>query len=219
MSNKAIYSITLIIGLYVAAQLIADVGATRFIQVGDVVAPGGVFIFALSFTLRDLIHKRLGIVFARAAIFAAVIINALLAFYFAFIGGLPVPGFYQYGPEWTAIFALVPSVVLGSMFAELISQNIDTQVYHWLWKRHNAPQWLRVLGSNVVALPIDSLVFSLGAFVIFPSFFGGSSLELGDALLRVASGQTIYKLLVAIISTPLTYLISEEPLLEEQQKA
>lgn len=211
--KKPIYTIVAVIGLFVACQLIADVGATRFVEIAGVVMPGGTFVFAVTFTLRDMIHKRLGKEWARAAILTAAALNLFMSLYFAFIGALPVPGFFAYGGEWSAIFALVPAIVFGSIIAEVVSGLVDTEVYHRWWQRFpNAPQWTRVLVSNAVALPIDTIVFSLAAFVILPAIFGGNSLSLGDALLRVASGQMLYKALVAFVSIPLIYTVPDEPI-------
>lgn len=213
MRKKTIYTIVGIVGLYVAAQLIADVAATKFIQIGNVVMPGGTLIFALSFTLRDVVHKRLGKEWARAAIISAAGLNILLAAYIMLVARLPWPGFYNYGEEWGAIFLIVPAVTIGSIVAEVVSGMINTEVYHRWWKRFPAlPQWTRVLSSNFVSLPIDSLVFSLLAFVLLPPVFGGDAMPFASALARVVGGQTLYKLAIAFVSMPLIYTVSERPL-------
>ena len=217
MNKKLIWIITAIVGAYVTAQLIADVGATRLIEINGVIMPGGTFVFALTFTLRDLIHKRLGKEWARAAIVAAAGANLFLAAYMGFIGSIPAPEFYQNAEAWTAIFAIVPAITLGSIAAELVSQLTDTEVYHFIWTRFpNAPQWVRVLASNLVALPIDTLVFTLLAFVFLPPLFGATAMPLGSVVARLAGGQIIFKAIVAIVSMPLIYLVSEKPLVEQE---
>lgn len=216
MKKPAIYTLVLIIGLYVACQLIADVGATRLLDIGGVVLPGGTFVFAVTFTLRDLIHKRLGREWARAAILTAAGLNVVMALYFAVIGGLPTAGFFALGAEWTSIFALVPAITFGSIIAEMVSGLVDTEVYQW-WRNRfgHLPQWTRVLASNAVALPVDSFVFGLMAFTILPILFGGESLPLDAAVLRIVSGQTLYKLVVTLVSLPLIYAVPEKPLSPE----
>jgi queuosine precursor transporter len=210
-----IWAIVSLVGLYIAFQLIADVGATRLVDIGGVVIPGGTFIFALSFTLRDMVHKRLGREWARAAVVVAVATNAILVLYFAAIAQIPTPVFYQYGSEWSAIFALVPSIMLASMAAEFISQMVNTEVYHWWWQRYPArPQWTRVLSSNCVSLPIDSLIFVTLAFAVLPLVFGGDTVPVGEALAGVIGGQALYKVAVAVASMPLIYLVSEKPLMD-----
>jgi len=76
---------------------------------------------------------------------------------------LPASDFYTLGETWSQVFTLLPAIVIASITAELVSELIDTEVYHWWWKtREGYPQWTRVAVSNAVSLPIDSLV-TIGA--------------------------------------------------------
>ncbi|RPI20385.1 MAG: VUT family protein, partial [Chloroflexota bacterium] len=55
--------------------------------------------------------------------------------------------------------------VLASIAADIISELVDTEIYHWFVTRVTTRfQWLRVLLSNGVSVPIDNLIFSAGAF-------------------------------------------------------
>ena len=215
MSKQAIRSIVLLIGTYVMAQAIADVGATKLVEIGGIVMPGGTFIFALTFTLRDMIHKRLGREWARTAVFAAAGLNVLLAVYLFIISRLPSPDFFALGEAWSAIFAIVPAITIGSIVAELCSELTDTEVYHfWKTRFPRAPQWSRVVASNFVSLPIDSIVFTALAFVLLPPLFGAESMPLSQAITRIASGQILYKAAVTVVSLPLIYTVEDKPLNE-----
>jgi queuosine precursor transporter len=209
MSNKT-NTIVFIIGLYVACQLIADVGATKMVQIGSVIMPGGTFIFAVSFVLRDMIHRKLGKAWAKSAIYMAALLNVIMVGYFWFISQLGSPVFYQYEQEWSAIFALVPSIVVASIVAEIISQLINTEIYHWWSNRFSSlPLWTRSVSSNVLSLPVDSVIFGSLAFTVLPLVFGGDSISLFNSIVMVAGGQTIYKIGVALVFTPLIYTVSD----------
>lgn len=212
MDRKVVWIIVTLVGAYVMAQLIADIGATKLVQIGNVVMPGGTFIFALTFTLRDMVHKRLGVQWARAAIWVAAGANIVMAIYLAAVGRLPSPDFYPF-VEWGAIFAIVPAITIGSIVAEIVSESTDTEVYHW-WRNRfpQFPQWTRVLASNAVALPVDSLVFTFLAFVLLPPLFGAESMPLGTAVGRLVSGQILFKAAVTVISLPLIYAVKDEPI-------
>lgn len=215
MSKQTIRAIVLLVGTYVMAQAIADIGATKLVEIGGVVMPGGTFIFALTFTLRDMIHKQLGREWARMTIFAAAGLNVLLAAYLLTISRLPSPDFFALGDAWRAIFAIVPAITIGSIVAELVSELTDTEVYHfWKTRFPRAPQWSRVIASNFVSLPIDSIVFTGLAFVLLPPLFGAEAMPLGGAITRVASGQILYKAAVTLISLPLIYTVKDKPLNE-----
>lgn len=215
MTKTVIRAIVLLVGTYVMAQAIADIGATKLVQIGGVVMPGGTFIFALTFTLRDMIHKRLGREWARAAIGAAAALNVLLAVYLFFISRLPSPDFFALGDSWNAIFAIVPAITIGSIVAELASELTDTEVYHfWKTRFPRAPQWSRVLASNFVSLPVDTVIFTLLAFVLLPPLFGAEGMPFGQAVARVVSGQILFKAAVTVISLPLIYTVEDRPLVE-----
>ena len=215
MSKTVIRAIVILIGTYIMAQAIADIGATKLIEIGGVVMPGGTFIFALTFTLRDMIHKRLGREWARMAIFTAAALNVLLAVYMLILSRLPSPDFFALGDSWNAIFAIVPAITIGSIAAELASELTDTEVYHfWKTRFPAAPQWSRVLVSNAVSLPIDSIVFTLLAFVLLPPVFGAEAMPFGAAVTRIASGQILYKAAVTVLSLPLIYTVKDIPIQE-----
>ena len=51
----------LIIALYIASQLIANTSAAKPVDLpGNITVPAAVFIYALAFTLIDLVNERLG---------------------------------------------------------------------------------------------------------------------------------------------------------------
>lgn len=209
MNKKTIWSVVLLVGFYIMAQLIADIGATKFVTVGPYVLPAGTFIFALTFTLRDLVHKRLGKEWAKVAIWTAAICNLALAAYLYLMTFLPAPAFFGLGDSWNAIFAIVPSITIASIVAELVSELVDTEIYSW-WtnKFPRAKQWTRVLVSNVVSLPIDSFIFATLAFVVLPKVFGGHE-ETFMLALGLTLGQTILKAVVTVVSLPGIYLVKD----------
>lgn len=215
MSKQTIRAVVLLVGTYIMCQAIADIGAPKLVEIGGVVMPGGTFIFALTFTLRDVIHKRLGKEWARQAIFAAAGLNVLLAVYLAAVSRLPSPGFFELGDAWGAIFALVPAITIASIVAEMVSQLTDTEVYQfWRNRFPRAPQWSRVVASNIVSLPVDSIVFTGLAFVLLPPLFGAEAMPLGAAVARIASGQILYKAAVTVLSLPLIYTVPDRQIVE-----
>lgn len=211
MTKRQVWTIVTLIGAYVVCQIIADVAATKFVELRGVVMPAGSIVFALTFTLRDMIHKRLGKEWARAAIVTAAGLNLFLSGYMWLMVKLPAPVWFGLSDAWGNIFALVPAITLGSICAEMLSELTDTEVYHF-WKSRfvNLPQWTRVAASNLVSIPLDSLVFSLLAFAILPPLFGSDGMSAWDAITRVTGGQVLYKSAVTLVSLPGIYLVKEK---------
>lgn len=212
LSRKALWTIVILVGGYILCQIIADIGATKMVQVGSYVLPGGTFIFAVTFTLRDIVHKKLGKEWARAAIVMAGVFNIVLALYLSLIARIPAPVFFGLAEAWDSIFAIVPSIVIGSIAAEVVSELVDTEVYHFVKVRMTDwPQWTRVLISNAISLPLDSFIFATLAFVLLPRIFGGEPAPFVVAL-QLMTGQIVWKALVTVVSLPGIYLVSEEPI-------
>lgn len=199
--KKPIYVITALLGSFIALQMIADITATKFVTIAGVTMPAGTFVFALVFTLRDMIHKQLGREWARAIIITAAAVNVAMAVYFIFTVQLPPAMWWQNQDAYATIMGIVPRIALASIVAELVSGMVDTEVYHRLI--HRIPerhQWARVLISNAVSLPIDSVVFGFVAFV-------GTEPLLG--ILAVINGQFVFKMAVTIVSLPLIYTVPQ----------
>lgn len=209
--RKFPWIITLLVGGYIFCQVLADIGATRLVSIGDYAIPGGTFVFAITFTLRDLIHKRLGREWARAAIVVAAGVNIIMALYLKWVAGMQTPVFIpaEVGEAWGNIFAIVPAIVVASIAAELVSEWTDTEVYHKVAGRFTGKaQFMRVLISNAVSLPLDSLIFGFLAFMILPPILGGGTHTMAETL-DIALGQIIFKAIVTVISLPAIYLVKD----------
>lgn len=154
-----------VIAAYVAAQMMADVLSLKIAWVAGFSVDAGTFIYPFTFTLRDIVHKMLGRAAARAVILAAGAINVVMAALFSFAAWLPPDPNWPLQGEFAAVLTPVWRIVVASIVAELISELTDTEVYHlWVTRVTRRFQWARVLISNSVSVPLDSLIFSWGAF-------------------------------------------------------
>ncbi|MHA2433796.1 MAG: queuosine precursor transporter, partial [Candidatus Thorarchaeota archaeon] len=171
------------------------------VQLGNVAIPAGTFIFALTFTWRDALHRRLGREWARAAIMVAGAANVTMALYFAFAISLPAASFWPNQEAFASVLGVVPRITVASIVAEVASEWIDTEVYHQL---RGLPRWVGVLGSNAVSLPIDSLIF------VGLAFGGTTPLAV---MFTVVWGQTLLKAVMTLLSLPVIYLVKQGPTL------
>jgi len=190
-----------VISLYIAAQLLSDIASLKITWIAGFSMDAGTFIYPLTFTIRDLVHKRLGKLAARKIIFLAAGVNLFMALFFHFIAWLPQDPAWGLGKEFSVILGPVWRIVLASIIAEVISELIDTEVYH-LWQSRITEkfQWMRVLSSNAVSIPIDSLIFCWGAFgFLLPH----------DVVWSIFFANVIVKGAVTIISLPSIYLVKE----------
>jgi queuosine precursor transporter len=186
---------SLLIGVYIACELIANITAAKPVTIFGLVAPGGVFIYALTFTLLDLLHERLGHKGVRVLVYTAFIANGLLAGYIALIAALPAPPFYTNQDAFIAVLGSTPRIVVASLTAYLISSLLDVEVYARLRQRFAASGWSRILLSNTVSTAVDSAVFVVIAFAgVMP-------------VMPLIVGQYAIKMAVTVMSLPLAWFI------------
>lgn len=204
--NRSATVVTVLAASYVAAQVLADVASLRIVEVFGVTMDGGTLIYPFTFTLRDLVHKVAGVTTARVLIFTAAGINVVMAGLFWAVAALPAD--MEVGPqlEFGAVLSPVYRIVLASIIAEILSELIDTEVYRrWVATFADRWQWGRVLASNAVAVPIDSVIFAVVAF--------GGVIPAG-AVVAIIWGNILVKGIVTGISVPWIYLVRaprEEP--------
>ncbi len=194
-------------GVYIFLQMAADIAAVKVIVLGKLVMDAGI-IYSLTFTWRDLIHKQLGKKAAQTAIILAGVINVIMVMYFIFVVKLP--------PEssWAAlggqkafefVFGIIPRIVIASILAEIVSELVDTEVYQWWVSRieKKKPQWLRVVVSNSISIPIDSVIFPVVAF------FGTLPLNI---LFIMMLSNILAKAVITALSFWMIYLVPEKPI-------
>ena len=186
---------------YCAAQMMADVLSLKIAWVAGFSIDAGTFIYPFTFTLRDLVHKLLGRSAARAVILAAGVINLVMAALFRFAAWLPPDPSWPLQREFAAVLTPVWRIVIASIVAELASEFADTEIYHvWVTRVTKRFQWARVLVSNSFSVPLDSLVFSWGAF-------GGQYAN--STVWSIFLSNVIVKGAVTLVSLPGIYLVPE----------
>jgi uncharacterized integral membrane protein (TIGR00697 family) len=197
-------------GLYLFFSLAGNIAATKVTYFGGLVMDAG-FIYSLTFTWRDLIHKQLGQKAAITTIWLSAAVNLLAALYFQLVVLLPAQtDWASAGGQiaWEFLFSLQMRIVLASILTALIAELIDTKVYQ-LWTRGGRekwPQWTRVFVSNSVSIPADSLMFPI---IAFAGVLGMEGLQ------QMVWTNIIVKALVTALVFWTIYLVPEKPIYEE----
>lgn len=187
---------------YIGSQMLADIGSLKIISLFGFIIDGGTFIYPITFTLRDLIHKQFGKKTAQSVILLAGAINVFMVLFFQFLIALPSDPSGFANAEFALVLGTVWRITLASIVAEVFSELIDTEAYHFfitkITKKH---QWGRVLFSNAISVPVDSLIFGLIAFV--------GSLPM-SIVWSIILSNIIVKGIITIVSLPLIYIVPEK---------
>ena len=162
----------------------------------------GTLIYPFTFTLRDLVHKTGGIKVARAVVITAAAANLFMAGLYWLVARLPpdmsVGSQLAFGqvlsPTWRLVFA--------SIVAQIASELVDGQVYQaWVNKVGHKFQWMRVLTSNSVSVPLDSALFCGLAFIGRMPFL---------VVVSIFWANVIVKGITTLVSLPWIYFVREK---------
>jgi uncharacterized integral membrane protein (TIGR00697 family) len=160
----------------------------------------GILPYPITFLVTDLISEIYG---KKAA--NRVVVSGIFASFFS-MGILLIAGLVPALPNspiddqtFNQVFALSPIAVLASMMAYLLAQFIDIRIYHF-WKNLTKGRhlWLRNNFSTFASQFVDTftVVGLLCAFGVLP----------WDAFVGLVISGVVFKILVALIDTPLLYL-------------
>lgn len=171
----------------------------------------GVLPWPIVFIMTDVVNDYYGV---RGVRFLTMLTAGLIAFAFLVMfvairiapAGFWITSSTQQGvPDMQAAFASIfgqgMNIILGSLTAFIIGQLVDAFSFRAI-KRFTGDKriWLRATGSTIISQLIDSVVVTYMAFWVLKDW----SFALCTALVITAYG---YKLLVALLSTPLVYLV------------
>lgn len=191
----------IVVASYIGAQMLADIASLKIGVVMGLAVDMGTFIYPITFTLRDVVHKVLGKRNAQTMVVSAGVINLFMAFYLTWVASVPGDPNWGLGESFSAILGPVWRIVLASIAAEVISELLDTEIYQWFVTRVSTRhQWARVVLSNSISIPIDSLIFTVGAF--------GGVLP-WDVVWQIFTFNMVVKFVVSIASIPLIYMVPD----------
>ncbi len=171
----------------------------------------GVLLWPLEFVITDIVNEYYGPRAVRRISYTAVVLiaYAFIMFYLAmkippadfWITSRQENGIPNMQDAFGGIFGQGMWIILGSMTAFLVSQIVDVTVFHRIKKATGEKWiWLRATGSTLISQLVDSFVVLFIAFKIG----NGWSWQL---VLAICLVNYLYKFTMAIILTPLIYLI------------
>jgi uncharacterized integral membrane protein (TIGR00697 family) len=206
-----------LITLFVVALATAQLTAAKVIALplpfglpvvgAEITLPGAALAYALTFLASDcyaeLYGRRATQVVVNVAFLANFLVLALVW------STLAAPGV---NPEISTAFetALAPAtgVVAGSLLAYVVSQNWDVFVFHAIRDRTGERLlWLRNIASTATSQALDTAIFVGVAFYAAPILLGTGEPFDPSLLLALGLGQYLLKLAIAVLDTPIVYLV------------
>ena len=196
-TDKSYRYLNIISVFFVAVLLISNVASSKILDLGWFTFDGGTLIFPLSYIFGDILTEVYGYRRSRSVIWLGFFSALLMSVVFIVVGKLPPAADWPHQAAYDQILGLTPRIVIASLIAYFTGEFSNSYILAKL-KIFTQGRWLwtRTIGSTVVGELIDSALFVLIAFWgVLP----------GALIVEVIISNYIFKTLVEIVLTPVTY--------------
>ncbi len=189
-------------GIFITNAVTAELIGGKLIQIGPFVMSIGILPWPIVFLTTDLINEYFGEkgVKKLSLITACLIVYAFVILFVAIV----IPAAKGISPvsdeQFYAVFGQSMWIIVGSIIAFMVSQLIDVTVF-WFFKNKTGNQkiWLRTTGSTIISQLFDSFI------VLGIAFWLPGKINFDTFISSALTGYT-FKLIIAIVLTPLIYL-------------
>lgn len=201
MKLKREDKVHVLLGLFIAALVTANLLGTKITTLVGVSVSVGIFAYPITFLVTDIVEEVEGKRKTRNFIYAGFAALVLVLILTSLSVILPAASRYDYNEEYKIVFASSLRIIVASLIAFLISQFHDLWAFNLLKKKTKGRfLWLRNNLSTIVSQFIDTMLFMFIAFYhMTPKFTAGFVLSL-------AIPYWLLKILMAVIDTPFVYL-------------
>ena len=237
LRNKPVRLFLVLAGFFIANALIAEIIGVKIFSLEKTLGyeplslrilgnelsvnlTAGVLLWPVVFLMTDIINEYYGMKGVRflSYLTAVLIAFAFLIFLMAmkltpadfFITSKQGSGVPDMEKAYNSVLGQGGFIIIGSLTAFILGQLLDVFVFHKVKKITGEKYiWLRATGSTLVSQFIDSFV------VLFIAFYIGTRVNSNGSdfvwpfrlFLAVGIVNYIYKFLVAILLTPIIYLV------------
>lgn len=186
--------------IFITALIVSNVVASKVVEVGAFLIPAAGICYGVTFLSTDIISELWGKKEAnrtvRRGLMAQLIALALIQLAIAL---KPAPFAVEYSEVFRSVLGASTRVTVAGLIAYLTSQTNDVFIFHFLKKKtQGKKKWLRNNLSTMTSQVIDTAIF------ITIAFYGEV-----PSVLELIIGQYIVKLIIAILDTPIFYLLTK----------
>lgn len=191
----------ILLGVFVAAIVAANLLGTKIANLWIAVASVGIFMYPITFLVTDVVEDVFGKEKVKGFViagFLAIVVVMLLTVLSVI---LPPASRYPFNEEFLTVFNPSIRIMIASLIAFLLAQYHDIWAFNF-WKRKTKGRflWLRNNLSTVVSQFIDTTVF------MFIAFYMATPTYTVDFIFALIIPYYLLKVFVAFCDTPFVYL-------------
>lgn len=192
------HKFTLFVGIFISAQVISNVLATKLWIIGGITIPAGVLAYPITFLMTDIIGEIWGEKTVNHVVNTGLVCSILAVILGLLAVQLPAAPFYKSQEFFAQLFGSVGRITFAGLIAYIVSQKTDVWIFHRLREYTNTKHlWLRNNVATVISQLFDTVIF------ITVAFYGQMPLSLVGQMII---GQWVAKVIIALCDTPFCYL-------------
>lgn len=187
-------------GIFVGLLILANIVAVKLFSIGDwAILPAAVIIYIFTYPIIDVIVEVYGKKEGRRTVQAGLVTQILALIFISIAIQLPAAPVFNHQESFQTILNGSFRVILASLIAYAVSQNLDVFVFNRLKTIHGKKKlWLRNNASTMLSQLIDTTIF------ITIAFYGTMPIEVLGSLIMT---QYVFKFFASILLTPVVYLL------------
>jgi len=191
----------ILLGVFVAAVVLANLLGTKIADFGIFVASVGIFMYPITFVATDIVAEVFGRKRAATFVIAGLIANIMLFLMVAVSIRLPPAARYPNNEAFLEVFNPSLRIIAASLVAFPIAQIHDLVAFEY-WKKITRGRflWVRNNASTIVSQFLDTTIF------MFLAFYLATPQYTVEFIFALIIPYWLLKVLIAIADTPLVYL-------------
>ncbi|MCK4418588.1 queuosine precursor transporter [Candidatus Aerophobetes bacterium] len=199
MFKEKEFAFTILCSVFIGSLVISEVLASKIVALGQIYVPAGVLAYAITFPLTDTIEEVWGKSYARGVVLAGLVALGVVFLLICLAIILPSAPFWKEQDSFLRILGMKQGairIIIASVIAYFVSQYHDVWAFNF-WRKVTGERhlWLRNNASTLASQAIDTTLFiSLAFYGVMP-------------ILPLILGQYFIKVCIALLDTPLVYLL------------
>ena len=199
-----------LLALFWGILLVTNLLVVRWTTLANHCFTLGMLSYPLTFLLTDIITETYGKASANYAISTGFLVNIFMTTILILISTLPT---YSLSPatnqSFQEVFSFTPGITIASMAAYLAAQYTDIYLFELLRNKTKRKHlWLRNNVATMTSQLIDTIIFSLFAWILWPAIAPTQMSKNVDTShwFQLSINEYVGKCLLALLDTPLVYL-------------
>lgn len=188
--------------IYITLILISNILAGRLIAISSISLTGAVIVFPFIYILSDIFTEVYGFNKNKKIIWLSFMCNLIMTLVFMAVLKLPYPDTFKNSEEYNLVLGTTPRILVASLVGFLFGNFLNSIIMSKLKVIMKGKILiLRIITSTIFGEMIDTIIFITIAF-------GGQFSN--EILFLMIINQAIFKILIEIVVTPITYKIIKE---------